>query len=161
MLPMSFYSCNKKSSDSKTPTSTRSWLSGTTPVAAMYNLRARAPKTPASLPICSARLLIRAKLVLTVLSFTALTSVRSSSSIEIIRQWISSKRRFNLRFLMVLFVNNLFITLSKTAKCLHVAACFACCGIVARRKHFAGVWALICALEVCYSLVNVSQCLPT
>lgn len=147
MLPRSFYSCNKKSSDSKTPTSPRSWLSGTTPVAAMYNLRARAPKTPASLPSCSARLLIRAKLVLTVLSFTALTSVRRSSSIEIIRQWISSKRRFNLRFLMLLFIK-LFITLSKTDKYLHVAACFACCGIVARRKHLAGVWALICARRV-------------
>lgn len=160
MLPRSFYSCSKKFSDSKTPTRLRSWSSGTTPVAAMYNLQARAPKTPASLPSCSARLLIRAKLVLTVLSFTALTSVRSSSSIKIIRFRISSKRRFSLRFLMMLFVR-LFIILSKTAKYLPVAACFACCGIVARRKHLAGVWALICARAACYSLVNVSQCLPT
>ena len=150
MLPMSFYSCNKKSSDSKTPTSPRSWLSGTIPVAAMYNLRALAPKTPASLPSCSARLLIRAKLVLTVLSFTDLTSVRSSSSIEIIRQCISSKRRFSLRFLMVCVIVMLLcvIMMCETAKYLRVSDCFACCGIVARRKHLAGVWALICASRV-------------
>ena len=149
MLPRSFYSCNKKSSDSKTPTSPRSWLSGTTPVAAMYNLRALAPKTPASLPSCSARLLIRAKLVLTVLSFTDLTSVRSSSSIEIIRQCISSKRRFSLRFLMVcVIVMLLCVMMCETAKYLHVSACFACCGMVTHRKHLAGLWALICARRV-------------
>lgn len=51
---------------------------------------------------------------------------------------------------MYVIVMLLCVMMCETAKYLRVAACFACCGMVARRKHLVGVWALICAPSVLF-----------